>query len=49
MCRLAALSDVALTERIATRYLAERKAVRAGGPAEQLPHDPQRGDYRATG
>ena len=49
MCRLAALSDVALAEWIATRYLAEHKAVSAEGPAEQLPLDPQRGVYRATG
>jgi hypothetical protein len=49
MCRLAALSDVALAEWIATRYLAEHKAVPAGSPAEQVPLNPQRGVYRAMG
>jgi hypothetical protein len=53
MCRLAALSDdanaVELAERIATSHLAEREAVPADRPAEQLPIDPQRGVRRATG
>ena len=53
MCRLAALSDdshaVALAEWIATSYPIDQKAVPADSTAEQLPFDPQRGDYRATG
>ena len=53
MCRVAALSDdshsVAVAEWIATSYLAEHKAVPPNSPAEQLPLDPQRAVYRATG
>lgn len=53
MCRLAARSDdshaVALAERIAASYLVEHKGAPAEGSAEQLPLDPQRGVYRATG
>jgi hypothetical protein len=49
MCRAAALSDdshaVALAEWIAT----ERESVPAESPAEQLPFEPERGTYRATG
>ena len=53
MFRVAAFSDdshaVALAEWITTSYLAEHKAVPADSPAEQLPPDPHRAVYRATG
>lgn len=49
ICRLGALSDLALAEWIATSYVAKHKDVLAEGPAEQFPLDPPRGGYRATG
>ena len=49
ICRLGALSDLALAEWIATSYLAKHKGVPAESPAEQFPLDPPRGVYRAMG
>jgi hypothetical protein len=53
MFRLAAQSDdsqaVALAERIATIYRAERKAAPAERPADQLPVEAKQRLHRATG
>jgi hypothetical protein len=53
MFRLAALSDdsqaVALAERIATTYLAERGPMPDEGPGDHLPGEPQQRFHRATG
>lgn len=53
MCRLAARSDnkqaVAVAEWIATSHLAEPKAAPTDRLCEQLPFDPRRDVFRATG
>ena len=53
MCRLAALSDdarmSALDARLAAGDFPEQRSVPADAPDDQLPHDVQRGGYRAAG
>jgi hypothetical protein len=53
MCRLAALSDGTRTseldERLASSDAPEQRSAPADGRDEQLPHEVQRGGYRAAG